>query len=52
MEIEGLDSIHKVLSRKSLMLLANQFSQSDKRNFYSHIIKVAIALFRIHLMNI
>jgi hypothetical protein len=32
-EIEGLDSIHKVLSRKK----SHAFSQSDKRNIYSHI---------------
>jgi hypothetical protein len=34
-EIEGLDSIHKVLSRKQI----NVFNQSNKRNIYIHIIK-------------
>ena len=43
MDIEGLDSIHKVLSRKK----CNAFSQSNKRNIYSHIIMINIDKFGI-----
>ena len=38
MEIKGLNSIHKVLSRQQLMFLAIQI----KRNMYSHIINIDI----------
>jgi len=41
-DIEGLDSIHKFYQEKF-----NAFSQSDKRNIYSHIIMINIDRFGI-----